>query len=56
MARRGLLETLETTSGVVDATEDIEGMVNPDHVDSEWYGMPHDHTHYENGKLVEDGS
>lgn len=36
MAHRGLLETLQTSSGVVDALEDIEGMVEPQHQDSTW--------------------
>lgn len=36
MARRGILDTLETTSGVVNALEDIDGMVEPNHQDSRW--------------------
>ena len=55
MARRGILDTLETTTGVVDALEDVEGMIEPRHNDSRWaIGSMHDHMHYENGILVED--
>lgn len=36
MGRRGLVQTLETTSGVYDASEDE--YKNPDHLDSQWQG------------------
>lgn len=34
IGRRGLIQTLETTSGVYDASQDT--YENPNHIDSQW--------------------